>query len=291
MSHWETLTGSVQGVNKQCNQDECAADGRGTLEDPLVLAVADGHGSARHARSGVGARYAVELFTAHAREFAAMANAEGPEGPRSLSRLMHYARNVMPRRLIVAWQRRVLDHWQRQYEQNQGATEPGTESPPVMGDGRKLVLYGSTLIGTVLTPRLFAAWQLGDGELTVIEPNGDVGRPLAPLEADFGDETESLCSRDAWDLVRVHWAPIVAPDRTPRFIALSTDGLSKSFASDEGFVQFMTGLDQRLSGESAEGARAMLPEWLAKAAQYSGDDTTLAAGRRPVQHTAADGDT
>lgn len=290
MSHWETFAETVPGINKQRNQDWCAAEGCGTSQEPLVLVVADGHGSAAHARSDVGARFAVDLFTAHAREFAAFARTEAPEGPRSLSRLMNYARHVMPRRLVAQWQRDVLEHWERLRAETSATVQgPAGTTVSTPTDGQKMLLYGATLIGAVLTPQLFAAWQLGDGELTVVECDGGVGLPLAPAEADLGDETESLCSREAWRLVRVHWAPIVEQDRMPRLIALSTDGLSKSFASDEGFVQFMAGLDQRLSEEGTESVRAVLPEWLAKAAQHSGDDTTLAAGRRPGRPAETDG--
>ncbi|MEV7425080.1 protein phosphatase 2C domain-containing protein [Streptomyces sp. NPDC091212] len=290
---WETLAESVQGVNKQRNQDACVVDGTGTLEEPLVLAVADGHGSAKHARSDIGAQRATDLFAAHAREFAALARAEGSAGPPSLSRLMHYARHVMPRRLVAAWQREMLGHYDRNPPRPApgsvppapGSTPgsgqlPGSGSRPGPSDEQRLLLYGTTLIGAVLTPRLFAAWQLGDGELAVIECDGRPALPLAPLEADLGDETESLCGRDAWRLMRVHWAPIVDPARTPRLITLSTDGLSKSYASDEGFSRFVTGLDSRLDDEGTESVRAALPTWLAKAARHSGDDTTLAAGRR-----------
>ncbi|MCF3175055.1 protein phosphatase 2C domain-containing protein [Streptomyces sioyaensis] len=280
--HWDTVGESVQGVNKQQNQDWWRAEGNGAPEEPLILVAADGHGAAAHARSDIGARYAVDLFAAHAREFAALAGNEGPDGPRSLSWLMNFARHTMPRRLVAEWQHRVRGHWQRQYEADPG----GTEAVP--SDEQKLLLYGATLIGAVVTPQLFAAWQLGDGELTVVDHNGEVVLPLAPAEADLGDETESLCSREAWRLLRMHWAPIAGPARTPRLVAVSTDGLSKSFASDEGFSQFMTGLDQRLSEAGTEGVQAVLPEWLAKAARHSGDDTTLVAGRRLLLHPEAD---
>ncbi|UZI27776.1 protein phosphatase 2C domain-containing protein [Streptomyces sp. VB1] len=272
---WETLEHSVRGVNKQINQDWYAAEGSGTEGDPLILSVADGHGSAVHARSEIGARCAVDLFGHQARTFAQLARAEGPDGAPSLSWLMNYARNELPRQLVAAWQERVLAHW----DHNRGTVDPAAEPPR---KDQKLLLYGATLVGAVLTPRMFAAWQLGDGELTVTDADGAIALPLAPVEADLGDETESLCSRQAWKMIRVHWAPVVAPDRTPRMIALSTDGLSKSFASDEGFTQFMTGLDQRLSKDGrTDGVRDALPGWLAEAARYSGDDTTLVAARRP----------
>lgn len=280
---WETLEHSVRGVNKQINQDWYVSEGSGSTGDPLVLAVADGHGSAAHARSHIGARRAVDLFAAQARTFAELARSEGPDGTHSLSWLMNYARNELPRQLVAAWQESVLSHWDRHPD----TAAPAAEPPP---KGQKLLLYGATLVGAVLTPQVFAAWQLGDGELTVIGADGAVALPLAPVEADLGDETESLCSRQAWKMIRVHWAPVVARERTPRLVALSTDGLSKSFASDEGFAQFMTGLDQRLAKAGGpDDVRDALPGWLAEAARYSGDDTTLVAARRPEPHAADHG--
>ncbi|MFB6484111.1 PP2C family serine/threonine-protein phosphatase [Streptomyces virginiae] len=269
---WDTLQGSVQGVNKARNQDHHDAEGLGTAAQPLIMAVADGHGSAVHARSHLGSRFAVDLFVQQARQFAALAEPRGGTRPPSLAWLMNYAQYTLPRQLVSAWQETALGHWERSSSHG----EPG------LSPTDKLVLYGSTLVGAVLTPRVFAAWQLGDGELAVVTDDGQVTVPLAPDEADLGDETESLCSPQAWLRVRTHWAPVTAPGRAPRLVSLSTDGLSKSFASDSGFRQFMAGLDDRLSAEGPQCVRAVLPQWLTKASQHSGDDTTLVA----AWHTA-----
>ncbi len=275
-SHWEVLTESVQGVNKRCNQDWCAADGDGSAEAPLILAVADGHGSAAHARSDVGSRLAVDRFTALARELLGFAGGLDAHDPHRLRKVMSYAQHDLPRRLAASWRDGALGHWGRH-------PDPAAVAPT---DAEKLLLYGTTLIGAVLTPQLFAAWQLGDGDLTVVEADGTVTRPLASTEADLGDETESLCTPGAWRLVRVHWAPLFDPERAPRLVSLSTDGLSKSFASPAGFVEFIGGLDQRLQDEGPQRVGAALPGWLAEAAKYSGDDTTLAAGLRTQHHAA-----
>ncbi len=225
-------------------------------------------------RQHLGSRYAVDLFVDQARQFGLLARPRGDGRPASLAWLMQYAEHAFPRQLVSAWREKVLRHW----------TRTSSHEEPETSENDKLLLYGSTLVGAVLTPRLFAAWQLGDGELTVITDTGMVTAPLAPAEADLGDETESLCTPEAWLRVRTHWAPVTAPERAPRLVALSTDGLSKSFASDRGFLQFMAGMDDRLSAEGAGTVRAVLPQWLAKASQHSGDDTTLAA----AWHTAAD---
>jgi hypothetical protein len=274
---WDTLADSVQGVGKRRNQDWYACEGAGSGDDPLVLAVADGHGSAAHARSELGARFAVDRFLGRAAEFGRAAR--DCHEPGRLARLMTYARDDFPRALVHDWREAALGHWSRHRPvADDGAPEPGVD--------QKLVLYGTTLIGAVLMPWLFVAWQIGDGDLAVVEHDGTLRRPLAPAEEDLGDETESLCGPQAWRAVRMHWAPVFDEARTPRLVVLSTDGLSKSFASADGYREFVDGLDNRLATQGSSGVRAVLPEWLRQASRYSGDDTTLAAALR---HAPADG--
>lgn len=276
---WETLADSVQGVNKRRNQDWYECRGTGSDEDPLVLAVADGHGSAVHARSELGARFAVDRFVGLATRFGRAAH--DCHEPGRLARLMTYARDDFPRALVHEWRQAALGHWDR----NRPVVEEASREP---GPDEKLVLYGTTLIGAVLTPWLFVAWQLGDGDLAVVEHDGTLLRPLAPAEEDLGDETESLCGREAWRSVRMHWAPVFEEARAPRLVVLSTDGLSKSFASADGYRAFVAGLAGRLAEEGGAGVRKVLPEWLAQASRYSGDDTTLAAALRSAQGAVVD---
>ncbi len=279
---WETLGDSVQGIGKRYNQDWYACEGAGSADDPLVLAVADGHGSAAHSRSELGARFAVDRFVALAAGFGRAAR--DCHEPGRLARLMTYARDDFPRALVHDWRQAALGHWARHRPvADDSAREPTPDD--------KLLLYGSTLIGAVLTPWLHVAWQLGDGDLAVVEHDGTVRRPLAPVEEDLGDETESLCGREAWRAMRMHWAPVFDEARTPRLVVLSTDGLSKSFAAADGYREFVTGLDGRLATEGSEEVRTALPGWLRQASQYSGDDTTLAAALRPAGILPAEAET
>ncbi|MEV6838211.1 protein phosphatase 2C domain-containing protein [Streptomyces sp. NPDC051133] len=272
---WEMLAGSVQGVGKRHNQDWLDFLGTGSGEDPLVLAVADGHGSAVHARSGLGARFAVDRFLALAAGFGRAAH--DCHEPGRLSRLMTYARDDFPRSLVQEWRQTALGHWDRNPPEGQETSRRASGEPSPQD---KLVLYGTTLIGAVLTPWLFVAWQIGDGDLAVVEHDGTLSRPLAPAEEDLGDETESLCGREAWRAMRMHWAPVFEEARAPRLVVLSTDGLSKSFASADGYPDFVAGLAGRLTADGSAGVRGALPEWLSQASRYSGDDTTLAAAVR-----------
>ncbi len=263
---WEVLDTSVMGYGKTLNQDSVRTGGTGAANDPVILAVADGHGSASYPRSNVGARFAAELFAAKGREFGALVR------PGRLPWLRDYARYELPEQLVRDWQARVWAHWGRQ---------PGPEGADAPRE-EVLRMYGSTLIGAVLAPGLFVAWQLGDGELTVVDADGRVRLPLAPEHAELGDETASLCLRKAWHLVRVHWEPLPEPARAPRLVALSTDGLSKSFASDAGFTEFTAGLYERLASRGLPGIEQDVPRWLEAASRHSGDDTTLALAHRAV---------
>ncbi|MFB7514632.1 PP2C family serine/threonine-protein phosphatase [Streptomyces sp. NPDC056144] len=273
---WETFQKSIQGVNKPRNQDRCLVQGSGTARDPLILTVADGHGSASYPRSHIGAQYATELFANRAYEFAT--SVADRERPGWRGRLHDYARIGLPERLVRDWQHEVIGHWMRNRTPDEDLDTPG----PI------LRLYGATLIGAVLTPDLFVAWQLGDGELTVVDNDGRVSMPLAPEFVELGDETASLCTRQAWQLVRVHWEPLPDPARAPRLVTLSTDGLSKSFVEVEGFVEFAAGLHRRLTERGVEGLTDQIPRWLAEASRHSGDDTTLVLARRPEETEAAE---
>ncbi|MEU4659080.1 protein phosphatase 2C domain-containing protein [Streptomyces sp. NPDC023723] len=270
---WETLGESVRGVGKRCNQDWYVCQGAGSAADPLVLAVADGHGSPAYARSELGARFAVDRFTVLAAEFGRAARDCHDAG--RLARLMTYARDDFPRALVREWRAAALGHWDRHRPVTDGAG-------PQPGADEKLRLYGSTLIGAVLTPWLLVAWQLGDGDLAVVAHDGALERPLAPAEEALGDETDSLCAPRAWRQVRMHWAPVFEQARLPRLVLLSTDGLSKSFAAADGYAAFVADLRDRLAADGGgAGVRDLLPQWLAQAARHSGDDTTLTAALRP----------
>ncbi|MEU2515675.1 PP2C family serine/threonine-protein phosphatase [Streptomyces syringium] len=264
--HWEILRGSVQGPAKVRNQDWYETDA--PADGTLVLAVADGHGSAAYTRSHLGARFAVDVFIRCGRAFAERARA-----PEDLRRLRHAAGHWLPREIVRDWQEEVRRHL--------GAYPPADASDDSADHSAAFRPYGTTLLGAVLVPGLFAAWQLGDGDLMVVEADGSIGAPLAPAEPELGDETESLCAPRAWELMRVHWAPVADPDRMPRCVTLSTDGLSKSFAAQEGFIQFVRELGERLDTTGAEAIREALPGWLAHAGGYSGDDTTVVAAWRP----------
>nr|WP_093831397.1 protein phosphatase 2C domain-containing protein [Streptomyces sp. SID4950] len=266
---WELLEGAVKGAAKKYSQDRCAArrlaDGRA-----VVLAVADGHGSAPHFRSDLGARWAVDAFLACAGEFArAAVDHDDPDRPdddshwwETLADLRAEARRL-PRLVTHRWLQRATLH---------DANAPAHGRPWRGTEGPDLTAYGTTLVGAVLTRRLLVCWQLGDGDVVVLDA---AGTPYTPLYTgpDLGDETDSLCAPEAWHRARCHWQPLTSEG--PSGLLLSTDGLSKSFTDHQGFLDFAAGVHGRAHELGMPAVQNRLPEWLAHAAQFSGDDTTL----------------
>ncbi|QDQ14285.1 protein phosphatase 2C domain-containing protein [Streptomyces spectabilis] len=267
---WALLTGGVKGVGKKYSQDRWAArataDGRA-----VVLTVADGHGSAAHFRSDLGARWAVEEFTACAEAFAHEAVRVGADAA-GWPELRAEAR-LLPQAVGHRWHRRARFHDSSAPARGASPAQRAAAHRRARARGTPdLAAYGSTLLGAVLTEHTLMCWQLGDGDIVLVD---DGGVPHTPLSSgpDMGDETDSLCEPEPWRKTRTHWQPITGGP--PPAVLLSTDGLSKSFADHQGFLDFATGVRERAAGQGVAAVQGQLADWLARAAKYSGDDTTL----------------
>ncbi|MFD4629264.1 protein phosphatase 2C domain-containing protein [Streptomyces sp. NPDC058284] len=266
---WALLDGAVKGVAKRYSQDRSAAL-PAAGGHAVVLAVADGHGSAAHFRSDLGAQWAVEEFTACARAFAHEAARVGDDAA-GWPVLREEARRL-PQQVGHSWHERA--RWYDASSPAHGArallraAHSGVPERP----RPDLAAYGSTLIGAVLTEHMLFCWQLGDGDLVLVDGGGTPHTPLS-TGPDMGDETDSLCEPEPWRKMRLHWQPFTGG--APPCVLLSTDGLSKSFADHQGFLDFATGLGSRAAGQGVAAVQAQLPDWLRRAAKFSGDDTTL----------------
>jgi len=256
---WQVLGRTAKPARKRINQDcygwRALPGGAG-----IAMAVADGHGSAGHPRSDTGAQLAVAAFLD-----AAVALGASLELDLSPEQAKIRAEEYLPGDLVRDWRKRAEDDLA---ENPMGEDERDLEATPV--------LYGTTLIGAMITGQLVLGWQIGDGDLCLLAADGQVSTPLRyPLE-NLGDETDSLCSDDAQRLVHTHcaWSPGAEP---PALVVLSTDGLSKSFDSFDGYLDFVCGVYQRIARDGEGKVGEDMQGWLEQASSYSGDDTTLVA--------------
>ncbi|WP_157633633.1 PP2C family serine/threonine-protein phosphatase [Thioflavicoccus mobilis] len=266
-TRWRTGTASVRGAahrrNGMPNQDAVRAT-RCPDHTPLILALADGHGSARCFRSHCGARLAVGV--AH------LARSQLHE-PVGLSQVKRWAEEQLPRELVRQWRRRVERHLAR---------EPFTanELAPLDAAGRRalaanpFLAYGTTLLMVIAAPAFILYLQLGDGDILTVAANGGIERPIAKDPRLIANETTSLCSPQAWEEMRVTFQALAGTP--PGLILAATDGYANSFRDEAGFQQVARDLWEMIRSGGWDDIEEQLPDWLQEATeQGSGDDITV----------------
>lgn len=275
-SSWKVVGASVRGASHLRsglpNQDAIGWNPKPGEPGPLVIAVSDGHGSNRCFRSDVGATLAVQSALRVMTEFVGTQTAPIPAQSAEAA-----AREVAAPQLVAQWRAAVeIDLQQRalsgseldslQERDGLGARQ-SVESDPI-------VAYGATLLTVLVTDSLILYLQLGDGDIVVVAEGGKAYRPLPKDERLLGNETTSLCLRDAWLDFRV--AAHALEGELPALVMLSTDGYVNSFSDDRGFLKVGADLLQIIRTEGLESVNANLASWLSETSRLgSGDDITV----------------
>ncbi len=176
------------------------------VADTVAVAVADGHGTSKHA--DVGARLAVHVTLAALVRFAE----DLGERASNLMEVQKYAEHPLRVQIVREWMARVR-------------AKAGDDETPLLD-------YGSTILAALATPDFLLVGQLGDGDILLVAEDGTVDVPLPADPAAFADETSSLCLPEAEHLFRVRVLP--APSQET-LLLLSTDGYSKSYSTEAAF--------------------------------------------------------
>ena len=273
---WRVIGKSVTGAThlraNGSNQDAIAwwpTCGEGPR---LVLAVADGHGSAKYFRSDVGAACAVRTATWAAWDFL-----DGRTDLSNWSAVKRYAAEWLPQELVRRWNEAVAEHAAghplspeelAELEHKEGtAARQAVESHPGLA-------YGATVLTVAVTESFILYLQLGDGDILTVTAIGEVERPLPRDERLLGNETTSLSSLEAWKDVRVRFQALSGPP--PTLILAATDGYANSFRDEEAFLEVGTDLLHTIRSNELDVVNDSLARWLAETSQEgSGDDITL----------------
>ncbi len=233
--------------------------------------MADGHGGARHFRSAIGARLAVDHSLNVLREMASRFD-EASDAERSRITAVD-----VPLRIVQAWSDAAHAHlaanpishdeWVA-LEAADGAT--GLE----LVRNEPLFAYGATLLTALVTPRCIVLTQLGDGDILVVDASGATTRPVPSDERLIGNLTTSLCRSDAASDFRC--AVIAIDQDAPPLLLLSTDGYANSFKSDGDFLQVGRDLLGMIRKDGIAAVSNQMPSILEHASTHgSGDDITL----------------
>ena len=218
-----------------------------------VIAVADGHGSSYCPYSDEGAKVAANVFCDLMESYC-----DGNFGDNLRGFISQDAELKISQKILVEWKRRILDRHEKFNRE-------------VVYDENIFKMYGTTLLGLLMTKDFIFAFQLGDGDIIFVD--ADNVEPVINAEKFLGVETHSLSSKNAWR----HSAAVVKTmpaDKNFLYI-LMTDGVSNSYATQEDFYKACRDYFDIFINEGGDYVNENLTDWLNEVTtQGSGDDVT-----------------
>lgn len=276
----------VRGYSHVCKGTECQ-DSMKHLErkdGTVIMAVADGHGSRSCPYSAEGSRIATETFCDIMEQHL---DAYAGEQEQFKQLLRREGSLRLAQTIELEWKRRVMAVHKEMDREIPMTDEDEPELSKVYR------LYGSTLLGVLITDNYVFAFQIGDGDILYADNEGIA--PVVQPEKLLGVESHSLCSAEAWKkavsaLWQRNWS-----EQVPLMFLLSTDGFANSFVSDEAFLKNCAEYFSMLKEHGAAVIDANLNDWLAETSQLGcGDDTTVLiayfvdeADERPEEETTS----
>ena len=244
-------------------QDSCRVE---SLSDSAaVIAAADGHGSESCPFSSIGAKIAVEVFCSSMKEI--LGSFEG-SSYMLRSYLSREGNMKIPESIETEWKRRVmLDHIRN-------GREPLVSEPDADGAAGVYKLYGTTLLGLLITTEFVFAFQIGDGDIVLTSRNGV--QYAVESEKILGVETYSLSSANAWKKSTVSVFPSPGQDQLPYMYIMSTDGMANSHRSQKDFEKTCMDYYEIAMKYGFGMVSSRLEGWLSETSRLGcGDDITL----------------
>lgn len=264
VSAWRIASAGAKGAQHQslgvpCQDATATVCAEGPAGFTASVAVADGHGHARHHRSDRGARFAADAASnAGAVLGAGLPATAGVDGVRSM--------------LEEALVPDVISRWRQAVEADL-AGDPLSDDDPV-------IAYGSTLVLVVLNDRWVLGAQIGDGDVVAIGSEGEAVPLVADAPRTDGNLTNSLCQRDAADAFRV--GALDTNEASLMAVLLATDGYGNAQIDDPWQPGVAADLARMLEERGGDWVADQLPTWAARCASSdgSGDDVMLALAFR-----------
>ena len=269
---WKVIGKSVRGAAHRRadkpNQDALAWYPAAGSGHSLILAVSDGHGSAKSFRSQEGAKLAVETAIRVLQQFLEVQ--QNLFHPTAIKRA---AEEKLPHVLVRAWKEAVEQHLNSYpFTEDTLGGLPDKEQEAI--DANPLLAYGATLLAVLAAPAFLLYLQLGDGDILSVADSGEVSRPIVRDERLFANETTSLCLEKAWSDFQVAFQAF--GDQPPALILVSTDGYANSFRSEADFLKVGSDILKLAQSGSLDIVRDSLEAWLSESSEAgSGDDITL----------------
>ncbi|MDR3289489.1 MAG: protein phosphatase 2C domain-containing protein [Peptococcaceae bacterium] len=238
-----------------------------SLDDgTIILTVADGHGSASCPYSKTGSRIAVNVFCKTMEEF-------GKKYVGDFEKLFAYLRNEGRKNVAQIiheeWKRRVLKRHMKSKREDLRLANGEKDEAGI------LKKYGTTLVGLMITPAFWFAFQIGDGDISYADSKGF--KQVLQTEKILGTETHSLSKIDCWKQAKSRvYRQRVGDISLPFVFILSTDGFANSHKNEQEFQKTCVDYFAMLNQHGGEAVKANLNNWLEETSEKGcGDDVTL----------------
>lgn len=276
----ETVLGASHLRAGTPNQDSILYVRESSRHLPVVVSIADGHGSAKCFRSDLGSQFAVKKAAQIVGEFL-----DERRGRFDTAEIESTGKDYLPKEFVKKWRKTVEYHLKNnpftedefvKLEEKSGA------SAKKLIEENPLLAYGTTSLIVALEEDFVLYMQLGDGDILNASATGEVTKPLPEDARLLANETTSMCLPKAENDFRF-FVQTISAAASPAMILLSTDGYLNSFSNEAGFFQAGTDILQMLVAENGFNAvNDNLKAWLEEATQMgSGDDCTVAIIYRP----------
>jgi len=243
---------------------------------PMILAVADGHGSPSSFRSHVGSRLAVEIVTKII--WNSFLNYQSAID--YFCAFHDWIQRRLPQILVQDWQRAVHQHYQTnpftKDEREKLIAQYGLPAQQAV-DTNITLAYGSTILAVFVAESFIIYLQLGDGNILYVRDKDETLQIFSQDERFIGNQTTSLSSFNAWKEVQIY-TQLTEYQSLPKLLLVSTDGYANSFSSHEEFLKIGKDYLQVIQEQGLDCMAQELPKILEYASyEGSGDDITLGA--------------
>lgn len=262
--------GIVKGATHVRNQMPCQDNKKIIkISDKItIIALADGHGSSKCPRSDRGSMIAVNSFYHIMKKYLEIYG----EDEEDITHLMTF----LNREGDVRFAQDVCEEWQARVKQSfyknkvEGMTnEDGSIKWPSV-----FSLYGTTLLGMLITDSFVFSFQIGDGDISAVIK--DEVEPLVEPEKFLGTETHSLSKPDAWRKAVTSVHRLEAESRESYMYILSTDGFANSYTSDKEYQKTCRDYLQMIRKYGIDVVQKNLKKWLTETSELGcGDDITV----------------
>lgn len=250
------------------------------LNDIGILSVADGHGSDTYFRSKIGSKIATKIASQTLLKFLSTTHLSS----NNLPRVRDLIRYSIPKLLVKNWNDKVSNHVCKNPFTNDELSKFLNKRDHLARkklDIHPQIAYGTTLLTAVVTKDYFLFFQIGDGNILVVDEYRNV---IAPFEKNVKNceencigslnTTQSLCMNSSWLEFNVGIYSIY--DLMPKLILLATDGYYNSFKDEMGFRKIGIDYLDILETYGQQFMDSKLEVLLKETSQKgSGDDITL----------------